>query len=77
MLRFNLQAFLYIVAIVKFQYILCYGSTYKKKRLKPSFYKFQYILCYGSTPKKVFYKIIQKKFQYILCYGSTRTAVRN
>ena len=34
---------------IKFQYILCYGSTGAKDQNGLPIFKFQYILCYGST----------------------------
>ena len=49
MLWFNLAICFYIVFIILFQYILCYGSTEEGKIPLNKCLKFQYILCYGST----------------------------
>ena len=73
MLRFNYGWYSNIWIRRKFQYILCYGSTFIffHKKIPPKI--FQYILCYGSTTHSGFRLLQQNQFQYILCYGSTKT----
>ena len=56
---------------IKFQYILCCGSTISVMFRAFRALKFQYILCCGSTlyvHARNMYGIV---FQYILCCGST------
>ena len=71
MLRFNLTVPNVSGLVLKFQYILCYGSTYLINNNFVGAKKFQYILCYGSTIIPFPIIIIPFLFQYILCYGST------
>ena len=56
---------------LKFQYILCYGSTAICGYAARLAYIFQYILCYGSTAFLRGGYDANSGFQYILCYGST------
>ena len=49
MLRFNWEKILGIYPKARFQYILCYGSTYVAVVCIRCRTWFQYILCYGST----------------------------
>ena len=39
----------FILVLSTFQYILCYGSTFKDEAKAYFVLEFQYILCYGST----------------------------
>ena len=50
MLRFNTDSRPELNSAEAFQYILCYGSTWKNPLQWPRHKEFQYILCYGSTP---------------------------
>ena len=59
------------LSAVRFQYILCYGSTVLLAINTDYERPFQYILCYGSTFFFVQGNIQTLQFQYILCYGST------
>ena len=73
MLRFFVKRCLVFLYILKFQYILCYGSSRVYYTIEKRYVKFQYILCYGSSQgisDDLFQKAI---FQYILCYGSSGT----
>ena len=49
MLRFNKTEQPFLSIDKKFQYILCYGSTFSLDVLENNAIEFQYILCYGST----------------------------
>ena len=71
MLRFNFFALFHVQIGQKFQYILCYGSTYFPSSVDFKILLFQYILCYGSTNLCSQQIQIVPAFQYILCYGST------
>ena len=71
MLRFNLDTMRMQDLDRKFQYILCYGSTFCVFSVTALDRGFQYILCYGSTTRKTRKDAVLVKFQYILCYGST------
>ena len=71
MLRFNYTVDEIYHILVRFQYILCYGSTVNFLKGLVNFLGFQYILCYGSTEFKTAKSLYVIAFQYILCYGST------
>ena len=53
MLWFNLSLEERIIDCLKFQYILCYGSTCFYSIKDYDITEFQYILCYGSTTSKI------------------------
>ena len=70
MLRFNLTVPNVKGFFLRFQYILCCGSTAYSSDL----YRrtgFQYILCCGSTLLWLSNQSFRLLFQYILCCGST------
>ena len=71
MLRFNAERMTRFMPYIKFQYILCYGSTLRENSKLNSHIRFQYILCYGSTLFCFLVLFGYETFQYILCYGST------
>ena len=71
MLRFNKKARWYLEKAIKFQYILCYGSTvfnrnfsHRKSHFNTSYVTVQRSLTIGVSSNLA-------TFQYILCYGST------
>ena len=52
MLRFNSVEQIKAMFLLKFQYILCYGSTRHVSACAHAKTLFQYILCYGSTGRQ-------------------------
>ena len=76
MLRFNPFPKWELLNVIKFQYILCYGSTYDDSMLHGKSTIFQYILCYGSTGLIICSSRNNSIFQYILCYGSTKSGTQ-
>ena len=70
MLRFNKKARWYLEKAIKFQYILCYGSTVFNRNFshRKSHFNTSYVTVQPNLKPKT---NSSKKFQYILCYGST------
>ena len=56
MLWFNFLLREFGMSDISFQYILCYGSTFRLLIVLKEFKGFQYILCYGSTNPTYFLK---------------------
>ena len=56
---------------IKFQYILCVGSSDLDLLELDIFLKFQYILCVGSSSSQSLLLYLLYLFQYILCVGSS------
>ena len=55
----------------RFQYIVCFGSTFVYANMNGGKVKFQYIVCFGSTTIIKQGNIAVLGFQYIVCFGST------
>ena len=71
MLRFNKKARWYLEKAIKFQYILCYGSTVFNRNFshRKSHFNTSYVTVQQYEGQGV--KADDTRFQYILCYGST------
>jgi len=63
---------LWILSMVTFQYILCFGSSNCNYDLNLIRVWFQYILCFGSSSITKLVERLFKEFQYILCFGSRK-----
>ena len=56
-------------AMMIFQYIPCYGLSYRGGRPAVIISKFQYIPCYGLSRPRDRNNYALREFQYIPCYG--------
>ena len=61
----------YLLVLLLFKYILCYGSSSMNRRFCLWSGRFKYILCYGSSWSDKLIRACTAGFKYILCYGSS------
>ena len=72
MLRFIFRLDLCVNAMLKFQYIPCYGLSYLKIGVCTKIVLFQYIPCYGLSIGASAVGWSPGSFQYIPCYGLSK-----